>query len=362
MTDAPTKRQKLMHICGSSGPSGTEKFFLRLLQAQLKEDKYDLIPVVKRRSWLEGQLKKLGVPYYTAPFGGLFSRFFDFKTTPILDHLIDNLKPDLIQTWVSPASRLVPHTNVPQVARMGRQFPMKYCKQASYMVSATTDIQAHIRKSGFNEERVEYIPAFVDMPPEGFKDYRYDVRAEYQIPDDVPLVLLLGRLHETKGFDVALFALNLLPSNVHIIMVGDGPQERALKAAVEADNLSNRVRFVGWVDNITPFFAAADIFVLPSRRESSSSVVLEAWAHRLPVVATSIPAPKAMVTPNENALLVSPDSEQDLARAIERLISEQGLAEKLAASGYQKVRKEFARDAVMEKYEQLYQKALKQSR
>jgi glycosyltransferase involved in cell wall biosynthesis len=161
---------------------------------------------------------------------------------------------------------------------------------------------------------------------------------------------------------VALFALNLLPQNVHILLVGDGPQSRALKAAVEADRLSNRVRFVGWVDNITPFFAAADIFVLPSRRESSTNVVLEAWAHKLPVVATTIPAPKAMLSSGENALLVSPDSEQELARAIERLIAEQGLANQLAAAGHKKVKAEFARDAVLEKYRKLYQTALARQR
>ena len=150
----------------------------------------------------------------------------------------------------------------------------------------------------------------------------------------------------------------MLPDNVYILLVGDGPQERALKAAVEADHLQNRVRFVGWVDNTTPFFAAADIFVLPSRRESSSNVVLEAWAHKLPVVATSIPAPKAMIEPDENALLVPPDSEQGIARAIERMIAEQGLSQKLAAAGHKKVRDEFARDTVLEKYRQLYKTAL----
>lgn len=359
MTEANTKPLKLMHICGSAGPSGTEKFFLQLLQAQLKEGKYEIIPIVKRRSWLEEQLKNLGVPYYTAPFGGRFTRFFDFKTTPILDHLIDNLKPDIIQTWVSPSNRLVPHTNVPQIARMGRQFSLKYCKQASYMVASTANIQEHIHKHGFNEQRIEYIPTFVDLPPEGFKDFRFDVRAEYNIPEEAPLVLLLGRLHETKGFDVALFALNLLPENVHILLVGDGPEAKALKAAVEADNLNNRVRFAGWVDNITPFFAAADIFVLPSRRESSSNVILEAWAHKLPVIATSIPAPCATVTSDENALLVAPDSEQALARAIERLITEQGFAEKLARAGHKKVHTEYGRRVVLEKYEQLYQRVLR---
>tara|TARA_Y100000780_G_scaffold211112_2_gene210434 strand:+ start:640633 stop:641727 length:1095 start_codon:yes stop_codon:yes gene_type:complete len=362
MTDTPKRKLRLMHICGSPGPSGTEKFFLRLIQAQMAEGIYEIIPVVKRKSWLESELKKLDIPYYTAPFGGKVFRFLDFKTTPILDHLIDNLKPDLIQTWVSPSNRLVPQTNVPQVARMGRQFAMKYCKQAHFMVASTPDIEAHIRKSGFNEERVAQIPTFVEMPAEGFKDFRFDVRAEYNIPEDAPVVLLLGRLHETKGFDVALFALNLLPQNVHILLVGDGPQSRALKAAVEADRLSNRVRFVGWVDNITPFFAAADIFVLPSRRESSTNVVLEAWAHKLPVVATTIPAPKAMLSSGENALLVSPDSEQELARAIERLIAEQGLANQLAAAGHKKVKAEFARDAVLEKYRKLYQTALARQR
>jgi len=359
MTDTATKPLKLMHICGSAGPSGTEKFFLRLIRAQVEEGKYEIIPVIKRRSWLEEQLKKMGVTYYTAPFGGKFTRFFDFKTTPILDHLIDNLKPDIIQTWVSPANRLVPHTNIPQIARMGRQFSLKYCKQANYMIASTIDIQAHIHKYGFNAERIEYIPTFVDLPTAGFQDFRFDVRAEYGIPEEAPLVLLLGRLHETKGFDVALFALNLLPENVHIILVGDGPEVRALKAAVEADNLNKRVRFVGWVDNITPFFAAADMFVLPSRRESSSNVILEAWAHKLPVIATAIPAPKAIVTPDENALLVAPDSEQELARAIGRLITEPGLAEKLARAGHKKIRAEYERRAVLEKYEQLYQRVLR---
>ncbi len=357
MEKEPIKQKiKVMHLCGSKGPSGTEKFFMRLVKAQMENPELEITPVVRKNSWLDGQLKEQKIKHYTAPFKGGLGRFVDFKTIPLLHGIIDAEQPDIVQTWVGSSSRLVPHISAPQIAFVGHDYPSKLYKNADYAVGTTENICEHIRRSGRPETRFEKIPTFVNMPPEGFQGFRCDVRSEYNIPEESTVLLLLGRLHEQKGFDIALFALNMLPDNVYVLLVGTGPDEKALRAAVQADGLSNRVRFVGWVDNTTPFFAAADVFVLPSRFESSSSVILEAWAHRLPVIATETSSLYSLITHDNNGLLIEPDSEQELAQAVERILSEKELLGKLALSGYREVCAEFSRNDVLEKYNNLYKK------
>jgi glycosyltransferase involved in cell wall biosynthesis len=345
---------RVTQIVGSEGPGGAEAFFVRLARAlhEAGPKAVEQQVIVREGSWIAQRLRELAVPHHTARFGGLL----DFATRPAITKLLADFQPDVVQTWMNRASRFTPRTGVPTVGRLGGYYKLKYYKNCDHLIGNTQDICAYIRKSGWAEDKVSYVPNFVDLPPEGFGDYRLDVREAYGIDPNVRLLLLAARLHENKGIDIALYALSKLPDNVHLLIAGTGPEEENLRASVEADDLGHRVHFAGWVNQMTPLFAAADIFIVPSRIEPLGNVVLEAWAHQLPVVATATPGPKSLIQEGRNGLLVPVEDEKALARAVETLLNDPASAQRMAEAVQREVRRHFAQSAVVEEYLRLYRK------
>jgi glycosyltransferase involved in cell wall biosynthesis len=152
-------------------------------------------------------------------------------------------------------------------------------------------------------------------------------RTVFATPADAKLALALGRLHANKGFDVLLHALAELPG-LWLWIAGDGPLDGALKRLAERLGVAERVRFLGWREDTAALLAAADVLVVPSRREPFGNALVEAWAQRVPVVAAASAGPAALVRPEENGLLVLVEDAPALAAAIGRVIGDAALAER----------------------------------
>ena len=146
----------------------------------------------------------------------------------------------------------------------------------------------------------------------------------------------------------------MLPENVYAIVAGKGPEEQALKAAVEADGLTSRVRFAGWVNNLTPLFAAADVFVVPSRHEPLGNVVLEGWAHQIPVIAADASGPASLIQQGESGVLVPVDDEKALARGIQDVLDNPELAQKMVQTGLRQLQLNYTQGVVVEQYLKLF--------
>ncbi len=123
-----------------------------------------------------------------------------------------------------------------------------------------------------------------------------------------PLVLAAGRLVAAKGFDVLLAAWHAVPAQLWV--AGEGPQRGQLEGLIRDYRLQDSVRLLGQRDDIDVLMEAADLLVLPSRREGFPYVLLEALHHRLPVVATRVPGavdvlPQPWLVPIEDAAALS---------------------------------------------------------
>ncbi len=115
------------------------------------------------------------------------------------------------------------------------------------------------------------------------------------------MLLAAGRLHHNKGFDV-LRALARLP-DATLWLAGTGPEQSALHALATGLGVAGRVRFLGWRDDVTTLMASVDVFVCPSRHEGLGSIVLEAWAHGCPIVATASQGPAELIRADQTGLL-----------------------------------------------------------
>jgi glycosyltransferase involved in cell wall biosynthesis len=155
-----------------------------------------------------------------------------------------------------------------------------------------------------------------------------------------PRLLLVGRLVHQKGADLLLRALGSIAHEPFTLeIVGDGPDREMLEALAKQEGIAERVRFCGWVERerIAEHYRAADVFVFPSRIEGMPNVVLEAMAYALPIVATDVPGNRELVVHERTGLVVRTEHVQQLASALERVLREAALRQRLGANARQHV-------------------------
>ncbi|MGN7610553.1 glycosyltransferase [Magnetococcales bacterium HHB-1] len=94
-----------------------------------------------------------------------------------------------------------------------------------------------------------------------------------------------GRLTHQKGFDRLLQVMAHLPQEIHLTLLGDGPDLEQLTTQIKTEQLEKKITLKGFVQNPSPWYAGADLFILPSRWEGMPNVALEALACGTPVIA-----------------------------------------------------------------------------
>lgn len=160
-------------------------------------------------------------------------------------------------------------------------------------------------------------------------------------------ILSVGRLVPEKGQSLLLDAVAALAAeglDVHLTVVGNGPDAEALKAqAHRLDPGGRRVSFTGPLgqDRLPEVFAAHDVFCLPSFAEGVPVVYMEAMAVGLPVVATRIAGVPELIEDGQSGLLVPPGRADAVADALRRLALDHELRRRLAEAGRRSVEDAF---------------------
>lgn len=219
-------------------------------------------------------------------------------------------------------------------------------KQADGVIANSDGLKRLARRSMPGID-IQVVPNGVD--PELFQ---YERRKDVKI--GAVRILFAGRFSHHKGIDVLLESLNRLSPDIHEVevdLVGDGPEMKRLKQ--KALEISGRVQinFYGWKsrEDLYRMYRDADLFVFPSRDEGMPNVILEAMASGLPVIATRIPGSEELVADGVNGFLVHKDDPNELRRALEKLINEPELRQKMALKGKEKVMN-YSWDKVVSEY------------
>jgi rhamnosyl/mannosyltransferase len=193
--------------------------------------------------------------------------------------------------------------------------------------------------------------------PFGFDPARFSPVAQ-QPSDGTPMLLFVGRLVEYKGVDVLLRALVGL-DRVRAVLVGDGPRRESLEELAADLGLADRVTFAGEVsdERMAELYSTCDLFVLPSvtRAEAFGIVQLEAMAAGKAVVSTSVPTGVPWVNQHERTGLIVPPGEVPALRAaIERLLNDRELRERMGREGRARVARDFTPARMIQQMLALY--------
>jgi glycosyltransferase involved in cell wall biosynthesis len=334
----------VLHLLGTAGDGGAETYFVDLLGA-LQRAGVGQAAAIRRHAGRQAALKAVGVPVRTLPFGGPL----DILTKTAAAGYAKLQGAQLALAWMNRAARHTPRGPWARIGRLGGYYNLKYYAGFDELVANTEDIAEWIVGQGWPAGRVRCIPNFAAEPA----DAAPVPRASLATPESAPLLLAMGRLHDAKAHDVSLTALAELP-DAYLWIAGAGPAEAKLKAMAQALGVQSRVRFLGWRTDASALYRTADVCVFPSRHEPLGNVVIQAWAHGLPVVAAASQGPRALIEEGRDGLLVPIDDAPALAESVRALLADRPLAKKLVDRGRQRVAAEFSEAAVVGQWKALF--------
>jgi glycosyltransferase involved in cell wall biosynthesis len=169
------------------------------------------------------------------------------------------------------------------------------------------------------------------------------------------VMLAVAQLIRDKGIDLAVRALPLLPDDVVMWVVGNGPEAGALQALAEELRVSGRVRFLGPQRHVEPYMQAADCLVCPSRwAEAAGLVNVEALASGLPVIASRIGGIPEYVEDGRTGLLFAPEDVPQLADRVRLLHDDPHLRQCLARQAQAAALSRFSADKRLDDFLALY--------
>ena len=221
--------------------------------------------------------------------------------------------------------------------------------------------EAAFRRFGVPRTQLVTIPNAVRNRAECAVSAVGQQRAGLTLPGDCLVVGFVGRLSQEKGLLDLLRAMSIAGRSspqLHLVIVGDGPQRTMLERRAKRLGLADTVHFAGFSDDVAAWMNMFDIGVLPSHHEGLPLVLLEIQQMTVPVVATRVGGIPEVVVDRQTGLLVPPSDPEALAGALVSLASNTALRDRLAVAGRDRVRDLFSIERQVALLRSLYEALL----
>jgi len=305
-------------------------------------------------------------------------RRFDFKVAARLDAIVAKVNPQILQTHNGKSHLLVKAHKALRAERLWFAFQHGYqdtdlklrlynqvdrltLRAADRVISVCQAFAPRLVAYGVSPERIRVLHnAAVDSDPVTDSE-RAALRTTLGIRDQQRVILTIGRLSREKGHAALLQALALLkqPADWKLVIVGIGPERDSLQSLAASLGIAERVVFAGFHADVRAFYALASIFVLPSRSEGSSNVLLEAMMAEVPIIATRAGGNPEIIIDGSTGLLVPVDAPRELAQAVGALLERSRDEDRqLALAAKQRALSEFSVDQYRQRLLGFYDEAL----
>jgi glycosyltransferase involved in cell wall biosynthesis len=335
---------RVVQAMAGAATGGAEAFFMRLVPA-LSEVGVEQAAIIRSHTQRAEELALAGIATRQLRFGGPL----DLVSRVGYAQAIRQADPDIVMTWMSRASGRCPAGRHVQIGRLGGFYDLKYYRRCKHLVGNTQGIVDYIVGQGWPADRAHMISNFVDT------GFAVPIpREDLDTPADVPLLLAMGRLHPNKAFEVLIDALVDVPE-AWLWLAGNGPLDKLLRSHARDCGVLDRIRFLGWRDDIGSLLASADILVCPSRHEPLGNVILEGWARSVPVVAAASQGPSELIVDGETGLLARVDDAIELAEKINQALGDQTAASAMTERALADYEARFSKQAIVGQFRALFE-------
>lgn len=183
------------------------------------------------------------------------------------------------------------------------------------------------------------------------------IRKEIGVPKDAFLIVSVGELNKNKNHQVIVKAVAKIQNkSIHYVIAGKGDQKKILEQLSLELKIDEQVHLIGYQEDISLLYHAADLCAFPSIREGLGLAALEGMTCGLPLICSNNRGSKSYAT-NDNAIMCNADSPKDFAKAIITLINNPELCSKMGKNG-KKTTEEYSIDYVNELMKKIYFKYL----
>jgi glycosyltransferase involved in cell wall biosynthesis len=268
----------------------------------------------------------------------------DLRHLRRLEGLLREFEPDIVHTHSSKAGVLgrlasagtdvgqrvhTPHTFAflfgaefgPLRRRLFRELESALAQLTQRTVAVSAGEAATFRASGVvPADRIRVVPNGVD--PAAYLSAMPIARGDLGVPENAPLIAVVGLLHVAKGQDLLLQALRAPGlERAHALVVGDGEWRAHLEQLSRSLGVETRAHFLGWREDVPAILCACDCLALPSRWEGLPYIVIEASLAGLPIVATRVDGAGELLRDGESGILVELESADELGAALARVLA-----------------------------------------
>ncbi len=347
---------KILQVMAGGDHGGAETAFVDMCIA-MRDAGMDIEVATRSNPVRVPALEKAGIKLHTLPFGG----GIDIFTGWALGRIIKKFQPVIVQTWMARGAHKTPNWNSLKtaqrymvVSRLGGYYKTKYFKSADYFNTITPDIKRYLVDNGIAADRIRHINNFAEVEPIEKPLSRSDMNT----PDNAPVLLALGRLHSAKAHDILIKSIVSLP-HVYVWIAGDGPDRAELEKLASDLGVATRVKFLGWRTDRSALLEACDVCVFVSRYEPFGTVFAQSWALKRPVIVSDSDGPRQFCVDGENSLMVPKNDAAALTIAIQRLLIDKLLRDRLVTQGYKRYQNEFTKEKSVAAYLDFYIDILK---
>ena len=165
-------------------------------------------------------------------------------------------------------------------------------------------------------------------------DMRAAMRGYLGIPEDAFHIVTAAEINRNKNQAVVIKAIAKLNNlNIYYTICGEGPEKENLVKLIQKEHLQNRVRCIGYRNDMSAVLQSADAFLFPSKREGMGMAALEALASGIPVVAADNRGTREYMIDGVNGYVCDADSVDEFATAIHKLINDREKAKMMGKAG-----------------------------
>lgn len=224
------------------------------------------------------------------------------------------------------------------------------------IIAVSERVKQVLVAAGLPKEKIDVVYSGVDI-----KRFQ-NVEADYLISElalnrDKLIIGSIAALTWDKDHRTLLEAARIVVDeipNVIFLIVGEGPLRREIDILIKKFNLEEKVKLFGFRQDIPEILSILNLFVLSSRWEGLSTSLMDAFASRVPVVATNVGGNPEFVKDRVNGILVPPGNPDALAGAIISLLKNRDLAGQMAEKGFRLVKEKFSIERMVEETRKIY--------
>ena len=183
------------------------------------------------------------------------------------------------------------------------------------------------------------------------------IRQKFGVSKEEYLVGIVARFDPIKDHQTLIRAMAIVSKDIphaKLVLVGDGSLRQSLQDLTVELGIKENVIFLGEQEDIAPILAMLDLFVLTSRKEGTSTAIMEAMATELPIIATRVGGTPELISDGENGILVPARDPESLSKAIIEIATNKDRAKVIARNARSTFEKKYRIKRMNKEYQQLF--------